>query len=185
MNRTRTARISLWCLLLSSWSFLTIPAQAQSIGNVASHQVTLRVAEVAVLSLDDPRPLDLLVAPRSAMGIVSAGRAEGSKTLHYTTVNAAGVTRKVSVQWSAGGSAPAGTALKIRAANVPVGCGLAAPEVTMSGAPQVLITAIPSCATGASDRGASLRYRLAVEDESRLSSGENTSITVVFTLVDQ
>jgi hypothetical protein len=166
------------------WAFLTIPVHAQSTLSMASHRLALRVTEVSQFALNDPRPLDLVVVPRSVTGAAPGGAGEGSRTLRYTTVNVPGATRSISVQWKPGDSAPTGTSLKIAATSVPDRCGLAAPEVTVGSAPQSLITGIPSCTTDAAARGALLRYRLSIEDESLTAGGTKTEVSIIFTILD-
>jgi hypothetical protein len=186
-----TARLVIPSALLSIFlsTFPTSLVHSQSTRNLASHPVRLNVAEVAVLALNDPNPLSLVVVPRSLIGVAfasrEASRSEGSRKLNYTTVNAPGATRAILVQWAAGDSAPPGTSLKIAATHVPDRCGLAAPEVTVGNIPQSLITGIPSCTTDAVAGGAVLRYRLNVDDEMRIVSGAESEVSIIFTLLDR
>jgi hypothetical protein len=183
--RTTRGAIRIFILPIFLCTLLTSPAHAQSTPTTASHQVSLRVAEVTALALNDPGSLDLMVAPRSGMSAAPAGSAEGRKTLHYTTVSEPGVTRAISVEWKAGSSAPSGMFLKIAVTDMPDGCGEAAREVTVGTIPQSLITAIPSCTTDAAARGALLRYRVGVDDESLLTGAATAEVRIVFTIVDR
>jgi hypothetical protein len=162
---------------------LTVCVGAQASNPTVSQKVILRVAPVAVLGLDDSSPLDLTMVPR-ALGTAASASSKGRRLLHYTTVNAEGSTRAITVQWGAQDSAPAGISLKIAATSVPNRCGRPAPEVTVSGTPQRLITEIPTCGTGTDALGAILRYRLDVDSDFQVTGGATKEVVVTFTILD-
>lgn len=170
-------RAVLLCLLLA----VICPSRAwpQSVsGAAASHEVILVIAEVAVVALQDARPLVL------HLGGMSPREATGSNRLFYTAVNAAGRTRSIAVQWAAADAAPAGVSLHVRAAMVPAGFGIATGDVTIGSSPTTLIRGIPSCATGTGDGGAELRYRAVLDDPSRAVAGERRTVTITYTISD-
>jgi hypothetical protein len=179
-----TCRTTMKILLaFLSWTILTVYAGAQASNLAVSHKVILRVAQVAILGLDDSSPLELTMVPR-ALGTAPSASSEGRRLLHYTMVNAEGSTRAITVQWGAQDSTPAGTSLKIAVASVPNLCGRPAPEVTVSGTPQRLITEIPSCETGTDALGAVLRYRLDADRDFRVTGGATKEVVVTFTILD-
>jgi hypothetical protein len=173
MNSTARRIIPSALILIFLLTFPTRPVHAQSMRNLASHQVRLSVSEAAVLALNDPGSLDL------------TWKGEESRGLNYTMINAPGTNRAILVQWAAGDSAPFGTSLRIAATYVPYACGLAAPEVTVGNVPQSLITGIPSCTAGASVGGAVLRYRLNIEDELRTAGDTKSEVSIIFTILDR
>jgi hypothetical protein len=149
-------------------------------GAEASHEVILIIAEVAVMSLLDARPLVLHLG----VGAMPQREATGSNRIFYTAVNAPGRTRSIAVQWSATDAAPAGVTLHVRAAQVPAGFGIATGDVAISGSPQTLIRGIPSCATGTGDGGVELQYRAVLDDPSRAFGGERRTVMITFTITD-
>lgn len=173
----RLNRTVIICLMLAVFS----PSRAwpQSVsGATASHEVVLIVAEVAVVALQNARPLVLQL---SAM---SQREATGSNRLFYTTINASGRTRSITVQWSATDAAPQGVSLHVCATNIPTGFGIATGDVTISSSPMTLIRGIPSCATGTGESGAELRYRAVLDDASRAVEGERCAVTITYTITD-
>jgi hypothetical protein len=147
-------------------------AVANAAPQVSAHAVRFSVLEVAMVSLVGPDTLRL----------EAGGDREGTMLLQYTATNAAGAYRTISVQWRAGERAPAGTSLRVQAVRVPAGCGRAAGEILVGDLPTGVITDIPSCATGRGGSAALLRYRLTIDDPSRVREGESVTVTLVFTI---
>ena len=163
------------------------PVHAQSQRITTSHRVALRIVEASAVAFDDSNPVDLQLrktSPAAGTAAGSAGSAEALRTLRYTTINAEGTTREITVQWAGRGSPPSGVSLKIAAARVPRECGVASPEVTVGPRPQALISSIPSCTTGSAGPSAVLRYRL-TGDDSILATNGRTEVSLVFTISDR
>ncbi len=156
----------------------------QPLSNTTSHQVILRVSEVAIIGLQDARPLELTLDLSGASVPSSDARSTGTKKIFYTVVNAPGITRNILVHWAESDAAPAGTSLRIRAVSIPASCGIANGEVTVSSHPQALICAIPTCATGTGDGGVELQYRFIKESFSRAAAETQKSVTITFTVSD-
>jgi hypothetical protein len=165
-------------------TLMAVPGHAQAQRNTASHVVRLMVAEVAVLGINDPSPLDLVVVPPALKNAFPAGKDRGVRILHYTTVNGAGTTRSISVSSDGSSAVPAGTSLRIVVTGIPEGCGTAASEVTVDGNPKRIITDIPTSATGRGALGAVLQYRFVIEDESSLVGGAKTEMKLVYTITE-
>lgn len=156
----------------------------QPTGNTTSHEVILRVSEVALIGLLDIRPLELTIDPSAASMLSSDARSTGTRKIGYTVVNAPGRTRSIMVHWAVSDAAPAGTSLRIFAVSIPARCGIATGEVAVSCYPQVLISAIPSCSTGTGDGGVELRYRFVMDSLSRGAVGAQKTVTITFTVSD-
>jgi hypothetical protein len=159
-------------LLVAVMTMAAATAAANASPQASAHAMRIGVREVAMVSLVSPDTLRL-----------EAGcDREGTMLLQYTATNAAGAYRTISVQWRAGERAPAGTSLRVQAVRVPAGCGRAAGEILVGDLPTGVITDIPSCATARGGSGALLRYRLAIDDPSRVREGESVTVTLVFTI---
>lgn len=142
--------------------------------SAANQKMYIEIPEVAVVALVGPDTLTL----------DTNGDREGTLLLQYTAVNAAGMHREIFVNWRADNRAPSGTSLRVKALNVPAGCGVGGAEVVVSDRPVAVIHAIPSCSTGRGSAGALLEYRLSVDDPPRLIGGDTTTVTLLFTMSD-
>jgi hypothetical protein len=154
------------------------------LSDTASHDVTLQVNEIALIDLNSTASITLTTNPPAAGGEDPVGDSDSSKLLQYTSLVATGTTRSISVQWGALDTAPAGTSLLLEAVSVPLNCGSAAGQITISSVAQNLITNIESCATGIGANGASLTYTFSVDDVNSLVVGDTQTVTVTFTLTD-
>jgi hypothetical protein len=161
-------------VILVSGLFTAIKANAGGGQLVDGHSIRLEIQECASVATSGP---DNLV-------LSTAGDRNGTLLLQYTAVNTAGHYRKILVNWKPGDSAPHGTSLRMLCTSVPAGCGVAGPEVVVSGQPVVIIHDIPSCYTGRGTSGSLVRYQFCIDDASRLLHGETTTVTLVFTISD-
>ena len=152
--------------------------------DTATHDVTMQVLEVALIDLNDTGTITLTTTPPGAGGADVTGDSDTSKLLQYTSLVATGVTRNITVQWGGTDAAPAGTSLLVEATSVPAGCGVAAPQVTLSSVAQNLVTTIGSCATGTGASGAQVTFTFSVDDIPSLVVGDNKTVTVTYTLTD-
>ncbi len=152
-----------------------------------NHQVTMNVPEVVLIGLSpDTSTITLNVVAPGTAGNPPTGQTNNSKYLQYTTVNASGTNRHISVAWGGADAAPNGTSLRVQASfPVSVGCGTAGAQVTISNVGQNIVTAIPSCYTGiTATSGANLTYTLSVDTPGSLQQGQSTTVTVTYTLSD-
>ena len=145
---------------------------ADGLQQASTHEVRISVSEVAMVAMVGPTTLRL----------EADGDREGTMLLQYTMTNAAEAFRTISVQRRSGERMPEGTSLLVQAVSVPAGCGRAAGEVQVSDRPIGVIVRIPSCATGRGESGAVLRYRLAIDDPSKVREEEAVTVTLVFTI---
>ena len=151
-----------------------VTGAADGFARTTAHRIGFSVREVAMVSLAGP----------STLRLDAEGMQEGALLLQYTTTNAAGAYRTISVQWRPGDRAPSGTSLRLEAQGVPSGCGRSGGEVVLTDRPAAVITGIPSCATGRGGAGATLRYRVSVDDVAQLRNGRPATVTLVFTIGD-
>ena len=152
--------------------------------DTANHDVTMTVAEVVLIDLNDNSEVVLTTSAPALGGQDPVGDTDSSKLLQYTSLVASGVTRRITVEWGALDAAPAGTSLKLEAVSVPAGCGTAGAQVTVSSTAQNLITGIGSCATGTGGSGAALTYTFSIDDVPSLVVGDSETVTITFTLTD-
>jgi hypothetical protein len=177
MNFNRkTLIVAALCLLTGIGAFAATSS--------AAHSVQLNVPEIVMMSLNSVATVTLSVQAPAAGGLAPVGQTDNSKYLWYTTVNAAGTNRNISVQWGGADVAPAGTSLHVQATSVTGGCGTAGAAVTIGAGAQNIVTAIPSCVTGQAANGAQLTYTLQVDTVASLAVGDNHLVTVTFTLTD-
>ena len=91
--------------------------------------------------------------------------------------------RKITAKLGVGDAAPAGTSLKLTASGLAANEGTAAAQITLSTTDQDLITAIGSVNTGsAATDGPTMDYVWSIDDVTQLDFGNDTSVTVTFTL---
>jgi hypothetical protein len=165
-------------------AFVAVPGLAESKKNTVSHLVRLVVAETAVLDIDDSSPLDLVLVTFASKNALPAGTDTGTRTLHYTTINKEGITRRIYVSNNSSNVAPSGTSLKIAVKSIPVGCGTPSAEVTVDANPKCIISDIPSCATYSGSQGAVLQYRFVINEESSIIAGSRSEITILYTIME-
>jgi hypothetical protein len=170
-------------LLIAALCMLT-GAGAFAATSSASHSVQLNVPEIVMMSLNNTATVTLSVQAPAAGGLAPVGQTDNTKYLWYTTVNASGTNRNISVQWGGADAAPAGTSLHVEATSVTGGCGTAGGPVTIGAGALNIVTAIPSCVTGQGTNGAQLTYTLQVDTAANLLVADNHLVTVTFTLTD-
>ncbi len=174
-------------ILLLSAVLLIAAAAAFAATSSTNHQVTMTVPEVVLIGLSpDATGFTLNVVQPGTAGDPPTGQTNNSKYLQYTTVNATGTNRNISVAWAGGDAAPAGCSLRVVASfPVSVGCGTPSVQRTIGAGAQNLVTLIPSCYTGiTATSGANLTYTLSVDTPGSLVQGESTTVTVTYTLTD-
>jgi hypothetical protein len=149
-----------------------------------AHNVIMNVVAVAAIDLNSTADITLnTVAPVNA-GDPPTGETNNTKVLWYTALNAAGLTRIITVNWGGADAAPAGTSLSVVAV-VEAGAGTAGAAITISNVAQNLVTAIPSVATGRlGTDGAALTYSFNVLTPGSLVEGAGTTVTVTYTLTN-
>jgi len=152
--------------------------------DTASHDVTMQVNEVVLIDLNDLGAITLTTTAPANGGEDPTGDTDNSKLLQYTSLVASTTTRNISAQWGGTDAAPAGTSLLLEATSVPLNCGTAATQITMSSTAQNIITAIGSCATGTGANGAVLTYTFQIDTVSSLVVGDNKTVTITLTLTD-
>jgi len=160
-------------------------ASAFAAQSTASHGVTTSVPEVVLLGLNSTSSITLNVVAPSNAGDQPTGQSNASKYLYYTTVNASGTHRNISVAWGASDATSAGTSLHVAAAvSSSPAFGNAGSAVSISNAGQNIVTGIPSCATGQGVNGVNLNYTLQVDTPASLVQGDTKSVTITYTLTD-
>jgi hypothetical protein len=147
-----------------------------------NHDVTLSIPEVVLIGLNNGGVITLTVVAPGTAGNPPTGQTNASKWLNYSTCNATGTNRIITVNWGGTDAAPAGTSLRVQATSVTAGCGTAGAAVTISAVAQNIVTAIPSCVTGTGANGANLTYTLVVATPASLRSGDNHLVTVTYTI---
>ena len=163
---------------------LTGVETALSDSDTASHSVTMRVSEIAVIGLNGAGTIVLEMGRPTSGGEGPQDVTDNGKLLQYTSLVPNGQTRNITAAWGTSDQAPAGTSLKLQATGVPADCGTAASQITVSGIAQNIITNIGSCATGVGSSGAELTYTLSVDDFTALAAGESKIATITCTLTD-
>jgi len=146
-----------------------------------SHDITVAIAGVATLELNDTSTITLSTSAPAAgsAGDPVAGDTDATKRLYYTLLTSAAQ----SIQASISAAAPAGTSIDLVASNVLAANGTAVGGgITLSGTDQDIITGITSTATTRVLANVPLlTYTLQVDDPSLLVIG-NSTVTVTITL---
>ena len=169
-------------------AMLAVAGLAFAASASTTHTITINVAEVVLVGLDDTNLITLSTVEPGTPGDPPTGSSDNSKYLQYTTVNSGATTRRVTAQMSV--AAPNGTALQVSAAIVGGGAGTpgnGVGNVTLNtAAAQDIITGIGSCYTGsaADTDGANLTYTLLVPTPGSLVVGATASPVITLTLTD-
>ena len=160
------------------------------IGLVASagHAATASDTQVVTLNIDEVAELTagagftLTIVGSGTPGAAPANPTNSATNLQYTSIVDIG-TRKISAKLGTGDAAPAGTSLKLTASGLAASEGTAAVQITLSTTAQDLITLIGSVNTGsAATDGPAMDYVWSIDDVTLLDFGNDTSVTVTFTL---
>ena len=171
-------------IILSAFFLLGITGMVFAASDSANHQVTLQINEVVLIDLNDTGLITLSTSAPTNGGEDPVGSTDASKLLQYTSLVAGVTTRSITAAWGGGDAAPSGTSLKLQATSVPVNCGTAGAQITLSGTGQNIITAIGSCATGTGANGAEMTYTFSIDDVTSISVGDSNTVTITFTLTD-
>ena len=150
----------------------------------ASHKLILRVLAAAAIDQLDDKPIVLSILTPGLVTNPPDLESETIKTLWYSVSRAAGATMRITACMI--GSAPAGTSLNVEAIRVEQGKGKRATgRISATCEDHDIITLIPSCAKGRIGcDGTALRYSLKVVDPTVVLSGENATMKVYLTLID-
>ena len=149
----------------------------------ATHDVTININDIAEVNVNGS-DISLTVTAPGAGGSDPQGDSNTDAQLQYTSV-VSSTTRLVSAKISAG-SVPSGLSLAVQPTGTPgTNEGTYGSSVTLTATDQNLVTGVGSCATGtgASD-GATLSYSLSVDDPTQLDYGDDTTVTITYTLTD-
>lgn len=176
-----------WIVLLGSlflvlcWSGAGLAEESDT----ATHDVTITVEEVAILSVDGDNVTFTLGEPEDAGDPPKETwtNNDDDVRLQYTSVVKDGETRSIKAQIT-NGSLPVGITLKVLA-DVISGDGTGSavkPAVTISGgSAEDIITGIGTGWTGRGDNGAVLKYSVELDYEGLVTSG-NETVTITYTL---
>jgi hypothetical protein len=157
---------------------------ALSDSDTASHGVTMEVIEIAAMGLNNTNTITLTIDTASSGGASAQDDTDTSKLLQYTSLVSGSTHRSITAQWGSSDVAPDGTQLNLEATSVPTDCGASAGAITLSSTSKPIITGIGSCATGVGPNGAELTYTLSVLNFTQLKAGDNTTVTITYTLTD-
>ena len=157
------------------------------------HSVKLSIPEVALLDLEGGFSGIVLAptAPTEAGEALDFSSATDNGTwMNYSSVVAAGLSRKVSVQIT-NGVVPDGLTLTVEAgADAGQGNGVkgtASSTITLSTTPQNIVSSVGSCWTGnGASKGRNLTYALALssDDSYGLLDFEDDDIEITYTILD-
>jgi hypothetical protein len=152
-----------------------------------AHNVLITVSAIAALDLNNTTDVVFTTTAPALAGddpgpTSGAPATDVTKRLWYTACNASGFTRRITVGGSV--ATPAGCTLTVNG-NVEAGAGTNSGPITIGVAAQVLVTGIPSVATGRLvGDGAGLTYSFWVSNPALLVVGGPTTILVTYTLTD-
>ncbi len=152
-----------------------------------THTVTITVATIAVIDLNNTTDVAFSTAAPALPGDdpgppVGLPATDTSKRLWYTTVCAAGLTKKITVGTDV--NVPGGTQLSVQA--VPEALAGTGSTVNISATGTAdLVTLIPSVATGRGVAdGSALTYRFWVNAPASLVVGAASVVNVLYTITD-
>ncbi|MBC8184216.1 hypothetical protein H8E88_24240 [candidate division KSB1 bacterium] len=160
---------------------LTGMGMAQS---TATHDVNINVDDIVLLAVSGGT-ITLDVTVPAAGGGDPVGETDNTTVyLQYTSV-VSSTTRNVAARISAS-AVPSGLALSVQAIGTPgTNEGTYGAAITLSDTDQNFVTAIASCATGTGGTdGALLEYILSVTSATTLNYGDDTTVTITYTLSD-
>ena len=141
-----------------------------------SHDVTINVAEVAMIGLNSTATITLTTGDPASAGGDPTGNSNTTKTVQYTSITDGVTTRALQGSLGVGDAAPAGTSLTLDVAG---GTG----AQTLVDCPAVnLLTGIASTATGGT--GPAMTYAIAIGTVANLVVGATSTVTVTITLTD-
>lgn len=189
----KNIKFMLALLLVGGFSSSSLFAQDT---NTDAHDITINIPEVAILDIEPDAATALTLAPtaptEAGAAIDFSGATDNSLWLNYSSIigSTTEPTRKVSVAIT-NGTVPGGMLVKLLAGadagNGDGTVGTAGGQLTLTAAPQDLITGIGSCFTNTPENnGHQLTYSLELDgtNYADLDFDDATTLTITYTLSD-